>query len=153
MNPSRVFLRQILLAVAFTLVPGAANFAQGNPSSTPRVVLSGHDPVAYFTEGRPVKGSPQFSVDWDEARYHFASARNRDLFVADPEHYAPRFGGYCTGSMAKGVRLEADPEAWIVVDGRLYVFGQVKFRDMAQKDREKLSVQIASANTNWRKKE
>lgn len=152
MNPSRVFLKQLLLAIVLVLIPNAAGFAQGNPAAPPRVVLTGHDPVAYFTDGRPVKGSPQFSVDWDEGRYHFASARHRDMFAAEPDRYAPRFDGYCTGSMAKAVRLEGDPEAWIIVDGRLYVFGQVKFRDIAAKDREGLKVQIAAANTNWREK-
>ena len=152
MNSSRSFLQRLVFAFALVLMPAAASFAQAGAAAPPRVVLNGHDPVAYFTEGRPVKGSPQFSVDWDEARYHFASARNRDMFAAEPDRYAPRFDGYCTGSMAKGVRREADPEGWIVVDGRLYVYGQVAFRDAAEKDRQLLAMQIAAANKNWRDK-
>jgi len=75
-----------------------------------RLVLQGHDPVAYFTDGKPVKGDPRFAYDFDEARYHFASAQHRDMFAADPEKYAPQFGGYCTGSMSRNVRNEGVPE-------------------------------------------
>ena len=87
------------------------------------MVLRGHDPVAYFTDGKPVKGDLKFAYDWDEGRYYFANAHNRDLFAADPERYAPQFSGYCTGSMSRNVRNEGHPEAWVIVDGRLHVFG------------------------------
>jgi YHS domain-containing protein len=146
-NPSRTF-PQIILAILFLLLPGAQSFAQGDASA--RVVLKGHDTVAYFTEGRPVKGSAEFKVDWDGERYLFANAVNRDKFAANPDRYAPQFGGYCTGSMAKGVRLEADPEAWIISDGRLYVFGQVKFRDTAKNDSRYLAEKVAAAGDHWR---
>ncbi|MFZ2648997.1 MAG: YHS domain-containing (seleno)protein [Burkholderiaceae bacterium] len=148
MNPLRA-LQQIVVAFALLVIALGASLAQSN-SAALRVVLKGHDPVAYFTEGRPVKGSPSIGHDWDGERYLFATVANRDKFVADPERYAPQFGGYCTGSMAKGVRLEADPEAWIISGGRLYVFGQVKFRDMAKNDSRYLSEKIAAAKHNWR---
>ena len=152
MSPSRVFLQQIFLAFVVILLPGAASFAQGNPAEPLRVVLKGHDPVAYFTVGRPVKGVAEFKYDWDGERYLFANAGNRDKFAANPERYAPQFSGYCTGSMSRGVRNEADPEAWIIADGRLYLFGAVKFRDMAEKDGKQLAVWVAGANNNWQKK-
>jgi YHS domain-containing protein len=150
MNPWHRTVRFFLAAFAFVLLPVAAGFAQDK--ATIRVVLNGHDPVAYFTDGKPVKGSPEFSLDWDEARYYFANARNRDTFKADPDRYAPRFAGYCTGSMARGVRNEGNPEAWIIADGKLYVFGGVKFRDMAANDRQKLVAWIDGATANWAKK-
>ena len=134
MNPWRVFLQQIFLAFVFILLPSAASFAQSNPSEPLRVVLKGHDPVAYFTEGRPVKGAPEIKYDWDGERYLFSSAGNREKFASNPERYAPQFGGYCTGNMSHGRKAEADPEAWKIVDGKLYVFGQVKFKDMGDTD-------------------
>ena len=149
MNPSRAFLQQLFLAFAFLLLPGAASFAQSNPSKPLRVVLSGHDPVAYFTESKPVKGDPKISYDWDGERYLFSKAGNRDKFSANPERYAPQFSGYCTGSMSKGVRAEANPEAWMVSDGKLYVFGQVKFRDIAVKDSDGFVKTVLAANQNW----
>jgi hypothetical protein len=152
MHRSRVYLQRILLAFLMVLLPGSASFAQGAGSSSLRVVLKGYDPVAYFTEGRPVKGSPEIKHDWDGERFLFSTVANRDRFAADPERYAPQFAGYCTGSMAKGVRNEADPEAWIIADGRLYVFGQVKFADMAKKDPTYLPKTIALAGEQFRAK-
>lgn len=152
MNPSRAFLQQIFLAFVILLLPGAASFAQSDPSKPLRVVLKGHDPVAYFTESKPVKGDPKISYDWDGERYLFSNAGNRKKFAANPERYAPQFGGYCTGTLARGVRAEADPEAWIISDGRLYVFGQVKFKEIAQKDRRWLTEKVALAGENWRAK-
>ena len=58
------------------------------------VAIKGYDTVAYFTEGRAVKGKSEFSFSWNDAEWHFASAENRNLFAADPEHYAPKYGGY-----------------------------------------------------------
>lgn len=103
-----------LLALAPTLVSAQA---------TPASALKGYDPVAYFTEGRARKGSPSIVHDFDGLRYHFATARHRDLFVADPVRYLPQFGGNCAANMAKGIKYEADPEHWVVADGKLYVFG------------------------------
>lgn len=152
MNPSRAFLQQIFLAFVILLLPGAASFAQSDPSKPLRVVLKGHDPVAYFTESKPVKGDPKISYDWDGERYLFSNAGNRGKFAANPERYAPQFGGYCTGNMARGAQVEADPEAWIVADGRLYVFGAMKFKEIAQKDRRWLTEKVAMAGENWRAK-
>lgn len=130
-----------------------ALFAHGTAMSQDavRVVLKGHDPVAYFTDGRPVKGDPRISYDWDEGRYYFASGKHRDMFSADPDRFAPQFGGYCTGSMSRGVRNEGDPDAWIIADGRLYVFGEVKWKHLAEKDPAYLPAKITAAKQNWKK--
>ena len=146
-------LRLVLLPLVLVAIPGSAVLAQGKPAAQPRLILKGHDPVAYFTVGRPVKGSPEFKVDWDGERYLFASRENRDKFAASPERYAPQFGGYCTGSMSRNVFNEADPEAWIVSDGRLYVFGQVKFAEMARKDPQYLATRIPLSAVNWKERE
>ena len=152
MNVTRVFAQRIFLSLVILLLPGAASFAQSDPSRPLRVVLKGHDPVAYFTEGRPVKGSPEIKFDWDGERYLFSNAGNRKKFAANPERYAPQFGGYCTGTMARGARAEADPQSWIIADGRLFLFGQVKFKEMAEKDPTWLAGRIVAANDHWRTK-
>ncbi len=148
---NRAFILRALpvLALCALLYSASSVLAQG---STMRVALKGHDPVAYFTEGKPVKGDPKFSYDWDDGRYQFVSARNREMFAASPERYAPQFGGYCTGSMSRGVRAEADPAAWIIVDGRLYVFGQMKFKELAAADPQYLAERVPKADKNWREK-
>jgi len=139
------FLKSIAASAAAMFLSIAA-FGQG---AVGRVVLKGHDPVAYFTDGKPVMGDPKLSYDWDEGRYYFASAKHRDMFAADPERYAPQFGGYCTGSMSGGVTREGDPEAWVIRDGKLYVFGQTKFRDIAEKDPAYLPSKLPGATKNW----
>lgn len=121
-----------------------------------RLVLKGYDPVAYFTDGRPVKGNPRFSYDLDHERYHFANARHREMFAADPERYAPQFSGYCTGSMARGVRNEGNPEAWVIVDGQLYVFGATdstaaaRMKQAAEQD-PAFRAKAGAALKNWKK--
>jgi YHS domain-containing protein len=115
-----------------------------------RLVLKGYDPVAYFTEGKPVKGDAKFAYTWDEARYHFASAKHRDMFVADPERYAPQFGGYCTGSMSRNVRNEGDPEGWVIQDGKLYVFGQAKWKAIVEADPNHIPSRLENARKYWR---
>jgi YHS domain-containing protein len=140
------------------VLSSAAVFAQVATAQDPRVVLRGHDPVAYFTDGKPVKGDPKISYDWDEGRYYFASTRNRKMFSDDPERYAPQFNGYCTGSMAKGVRNEGHPEGWTIADGKLYVFGApdsataLKHKEGAEKDAAAFARKVAVADKNWREK-
>lgn len=85
------------------------------------LALDGYDAVAYFTESRAVQGRAEFEHQWDGARWRFASAANRDRFAKEPERYAPQFGGYCAYAVSQGHTASADPEAWSVVGGRLYV--------------------------------
>src|SRR5438045_8910126 len=119
--------RSILRRATFTLVVCALLIAASSAfAQNIRVVLKGYDPVAYFTDGKPVKGDPKISYDWDEGRYYFASDEHRNLFTADPDRYAPSFGGYCTGSMSRGIRNEGHPEAWVIADGKLYVVGSAE---------------------------
>ena len=96
--------------------------AQNPPLAATRVALKGYDPVSYFTDGRPEKGSSEFTFAFDDTTYWFKSAEHRSLFAADPEHYAPQFDGYCAVQVSRGHKVEADPEAWTITNGKLYVF-------------------------------
>ncbi len=108
--------------------------------------IDGTDPVAYFTEGRPVEGSRQFTHDWNGARWWFASAQNRDTFAADPAKYAPQYGGYCAYAVSQGYTAKTDPDAWSIADGKLYLNYSLKVRDLWSQD---IPGHIASANGNW----
>jgi YHS domain-containing protein len=108
--------RSILLAFSAATLAGAPLAAEQ------RVALSGFDPVSYFTDGHPEKGSAEYSATYDDATYWFKNTEHRALFVADPDHYAPLFSGYCTIMVSRGVKQEADPEAWAIAGGKLYVF-------------------------------
>ena len=103
-------------------------------AQSPTVSLKGHDPVSYFTEGRPVKGQTGINYDYDDARYLFSSPRNRELFAASPERYTPQFSGLCTTGMALGMKAEADPSVFKIVDGKLYVFSSTGAREKVDKD-------------------
>jgi hypothetical protein len=109
--------------------------------------IKGYDPVAYFTDGKPTPGLPEFEYVWDERRYRFASAAHRDAFKADPVRYAPHFGNFCAMALSKGEIVVADPENWLVSEGKLYVFGKLAPAGPAlfQKD---LAGNIAKANQN-----
>lgn len=85
------------------------------------IALRGHDPVAYFTLGKPTLGSGEFTAKHDGAIYHFASAANRDAFQSDPARYAPAFGGFCAMGASLEKKFDGDPELWRIVDGKLYV--------------------------------
>jgi hypothetical protein len=94
-----------------------------------KVAIKGYDTVAYFTDGQPTKGSPEFVFAWNGARWQFASAAHRDMFAANPERYAPQFGQFCSMGLALGKRAIADPEVWKIVDGKLYLYFSRGARD------------------------
>jgi YHS domain-containing protein len=111
-----------------------------------RLALKGYDPVAYFTEKRAMLGSPEYRYDWDGAIYHFASAKHLELFKADPDHYLPQYNTWCAASVAKGVKVYGNPEWWLIVDDRLYLFGQPVGPERMKKDAANMK---AEADRNW----
>jgi YHS domain-containing protein len=119
-NPSR---RLILAIIGFgMLAQGIGTATADKPAVSSRVALKGYDPVSYFKEGQPQKGSVEFSASFEDAIYWFKNAEHHALFLADPAQYAPQFGGWCTMSLSRGEIVEANPEAWVIDDGKLYVF-------------------------------
>jgi YHS domain-containing protein len=85
------------------------------------LALKGYDPVAYFTDAKPVRGDPAIQYEWKGATYRFATPEHRALFQASPEHYAPQFGGYCAYAVSLGTTADGDPQQWALVSDRLYV--------------------------------
>jgi YHS domain-containing protein len=110
------------------------------------VAIQGYDPVAYFTEGRPMEGQPEFEHVWNGSRWWFTTAEHRELFAADPERYAPRFGGYCTGGLSLGYKMVADPENWYIADGRLHLHHSREGRETALAD---LEPTLEKAEETW----
>jgi YHS domain-containing protein len=83
--------------------------------------INGYDTVAYFTVGKPVTGQDAFVFEWMGAKWKFASQANRDLFKANPERYAPQYGGYCAYGVAQGALVKVEPDQFTVLDGKLYL--------------------------------
>jgi len=132
--------RLAILVASVAMVPSAVQSAEQMP-----MAIKGYDPVAYFTLGKATRGKENISLEWDERRYHFASAEHRELFKADPVRYAPQFPDYCAMSLARGEVVEANPENWLVSDGKLYMFGKPYGPGIFQKD---LARNVATANQN-----
>jgi YHS domain-containing protein len=83
--------------------------------------IGGYDAVAYFTDGKPTKGSADYTAEWQGASWQFASAEHRDLFIDAPEKYAPQYGGYCAYAAAHGSIAKGSGERWRIVDDKLYL--------------------------------
>lgn len=110
------------------------------------VAIRGADPVAYFAEGAAVFGSSEFIHVWGNAVWQFASAENRDLFAANPEQYAPQYGGFCAWAVSQGYTASIDPEAWRIVEGRLYLNYDSRVQRQWERD---IPGNIAKADANW----
>ena len=111
------------------------------------VAISGYDTVAYFTDGRAVKGSEEFSYDWLGTPWHFASRKHRDMFMSEPVKYAPQYGGYCAGEVAfNGVTVNIDPDAWRIIDGKLYLGYMKEFAADLEAHPDKW---LPNAEANW----
>jgi YHS domain-containing protein len=115
------------------------------------VAIMGYDPVAYFTEGRPMKGSEEFSYDWLGTPWYFANQRHRELFISSPAKYAPQYGGYCTlgvGQVDGHAAVNIDPErAWRIIDGKLYfVYDPTYVEELDGPARDEW---LAHAEANW----
>ena len=130
--------------VPAALLAGRAAHAAAPPSGR-RVAIGGYDPVAYFVDGQPHKGSEAFWFAFDDAVYVFSSADNRARFAADPERFAPQYAGFCAGGVSKGYKVEPDPEAWAILNGRLYLF---QLRDRVPAFKQDTAF-IDKANSNW----
>lgn len=146
-------MRRIILTVLVALALSAGPLV---PASADEPVyqtilgtaIDGTDPVAYFTEGRPVEGSSRYTYKWKGATWRFASAANRDRFAADPAKYAPQFGGYCAWAVSRGYTASTDPDAWKIVDGKLYLNYSKSVQRQWEQD---IAGNIKAGNANWPK--
>ncbi|HEV7257249.1 MAG TPA: YHS domain-containing (seleno)protein [Bosea sp. (in: a-proteobacteria)] len=110
------------------------------------LAIRGYDPVAYFRDGGPRLGKPDFSVRHGSANWRFASAENKASFEADPERYLPAYGGFCAYGTSRGYLVKIEPEAWSIVDGRLYLNYDLGVRGTWL---NRTRTYIARANANW----
>jgi YHS domain-containing protein len=135
------------LAAAMLLLGGLAQ-ADNPPVAIDDAgrAIGGYDAVAYFTDDAALPGNAAFSHDWNGAVWLFTSAAHRDAFKADPARYAPQFGGYCAYAISKGHAVDARPEIWSIVDGKLYL----NLGPGAQSKWEAaLAANIVRAQSNW----
>lgn len=143
---TRRCLTQMVIATFLYDAGVQVSVAAEDGQRTARVALKGYDPVAYFVDGHPVKGSSAFSFQFDDAVYYFASAEHQKMFAADPDRYAPQYSGYCAVALSIGRKFEPDPHSWAISNGRLYVFQSEKGVSVFAEDAAGI---IAKADANW----
>lgn len=112
------------------------------------LAIRAYDPVAYFNQGKPVKGKKDFEYRYMGATWRFVNAENKDAFMKDPDQYAPQYGGYCAFGMSHGYAAPIDPKAWSVVEGKLYLNYSL---DVWREWNKNIPGFIAKADQNWPK--
>lgn len=146
-------MRKLLAALAFAIgamtfaaAPAAAEEAPVYTGLLSNVAVGGYDPVAYFTDGRPVRGTTQFRINHQGYEYRFASAEHLAAFRADPSRYLPQYGGYCAWAVAQGYTAAGNPNNWRIVDGKLYLNYNT---EVQRRWEQNIPGFIQSANQNW----
>jgi YHS domain-containing protein len=139
-------MNRFILSVIFTTALSSLFAQSGEIFATEDGAIRGYDPVAFFTEHMPVAGKRGFAWHWKGADWYFSSAKNRDVFKADPEKYAPQYGGFCAFGTAEGHKAPTQPDTWSIVDGKLYFNYNKNVRGEWEKDRTRY---IADADKNW----
>ena len=125
---------------SFATVSASQFFNEGGPA------INGYDPVAYFTESKPVRGESSITHDWGGVTWQFSSAANRDKFANDPGAFAPQYGGYCAFAASNNYIAPTDPHAWTVYDGKLYLNYSKSVQERWETD---IPGHIAAADGNW----
>jgi hypothetical protein len=137
------------VVVAMLISAAGAAAAESKPAinkGAGDVAMRGYDPVSYVVAGAPMKGDPRFEYRWKDAVWLFTSRANRARFIKDPERYAPQFGGYCAWAISRGYTADADPEAWRIIDGRLYL---IYSKTVQRRWEQDVEGNIAKARANW----
>ena len=139
----------ILVMVVFTFTISAQKIeGQNLPEvfSTEHGAIGGYDPVAFFTDSKPVLGNRELTFQWNDAQWYFSTQANLDAFKTNPEKYAPQFGGYCAYGTASGHKSPTIPETWAIIDNKLYFNYNLPVQKLFNKNQKGL---IDQANRNW----
>ncbi len=136
----------LILAAAATALPYQVFAMEPAIYANDGVAVDGSDVVAYFTEGKPVSGKSDITHDWMGATWRFATEANRSAFAADPEQYAPQYGGYCAYAVSEGYTASTTPAAWKIVDGKLYLNYSRRVQRIWERD---IPTRISNADANW----
>lgn len=132
-----------LATFVFTSLSAAAAGAVFNDSG---LAIRGYDPVAYFTQQQAVPGKSGITYEWQGVTWQFASAANRQQFIAKPERYAPQYGGYCAYAASSNAIAPTDPQAWSVHNDKLYLNFSTSVRTRWKQD---IPGHVERADNNW----
>jgi YHS domain-containing protein len=142
----RAFFRVRNFAAALVFAASTASALAGDFYEKDGVAIKGYDPVAYFTDNKPVKGSPAYKAEYGGSVFHFVSQANRDAFAANPAKYTPQYNGFCAFGTAGGYKAAIDPAAFTIVNEKLYLnYNQ----DVRKKWSADIPGLVAKADKNW----
>ncbi len=138
----------IIVSAALTLSSVGAADAKSpiNTIATPGVAIKGYDPVAYFEQGGPRQGQARYALTHKGVTWRFSSAANKAKFAADPAKYEPAYGGYCAYGVARGYLVKIEPDAWTIIDGKLYLNYD---RSVQRRWEKKTAAYIRQANAKF----
>lgn len=141
-------MKRIVTSIAALLLLSTAALAGElvKVSGASKVALDGYDPVAFFTESKPVNGSPGITGEHRGATYFFANEEHKKLFKENPDKYAPQYGGFCAFGVAKGALFPVDINTWQVRDGKLYLNLNP---EVLRQFNAHIEQDIAKAEKNW----
>ncbi len=145
-----VFASLLLLSTAiFTNAQDATPVRKKHFNLDNGIALQGYDPVTYFAQQKAVKGKKDITLNYQGATYYFASAESRETFRKNPAVYEPQYGGWCAYAMAKGEKVEVDPETFKIVDNKLYLFYNKYFNNTLKSWNKDEAHLKANADKNW----
>lgn len=127
---------------------GVANGQKSEIFQKNGAAIDGYDVVSFFNEHKPVRGNPEFTLEWSGAKWYFSSADHLDSFRSDPLRYAPQYGGYCAYGTAEGHKAPTQASTWTIIDEKLYFNYNSKVKELWSKDTPEY---IRKANLNWEK--
>jgi YHS domain-containing protein len=139
-------MKKLILMLTLTLASVVSYAQNAEIFSNKKGAINGYDVVAYFKESKPVKGDTQFNYTWKDANWYFSSKENLETFRANPEQYVPQYGGYCAYGTSEGHKAPTEPDAWTIVDGKLYLNYNKNVKVLWNKNQSEL---IKKADANW----
>ena len=144
-SSTKGFLLAIIISYAFFSCAKSSPISPVNVTPD-GVAIKGYDPVAYFTDSRPIRGMPEFKYMWKSAEWRFASSEHLEMFKKEPDKFAPRYGGYCAYAVSQGKTADIDPEAWTIAEGELYLNLDKDVQKLWEKNMQE---HIRKADENW----
>lgn len=137
--------RRLVCALVCLFTPIWAAFLPVALADDIHLAIKGYDPVSYFEQGKPAQGTASVEHVWDESRFRFSRPEHRELFRSNPTRYLPQFTNYCAMALARGIVKEANPEYWLISEGRLFLFSMAEGPKNFQ---QSLAENVAKANAN-----
>ncbi|MES2545442.1 MAG: YHS domain-containing (seleno)protein [Bacteroidota bacterium] len=141
-------MKKSILILVFTFASIATFSQKSHINLDKTIAIQGYDPVAYFESGKPMEGKKEITANYNNAVYQFTSEQNKALFLKNPSYYEPQFGGFCAYGMSQGYEAPIQPEAFTIVDGKLYLNYNLKVKEMWNKNQAE---RIQNAEINWGK--